>query len=683
MSGNRGMSVSQAKTLATDPKTTHGVLGRLANSYPEVWDDLLANPTISSELKAWITQAQNQALAANSIVSDKGGKQKKVVKNTKPLKVKRVRSRGRRSYGRVIRAIASLIVPSLAIYGLITGLEFLESNQPVKGIVVTETLNQTVDEPAWAYDLRVEGDPSCAIYQFAAIDQNQAMVLVQNDIEKKKCRKLKEPIPSTLALVDLNLGTELWKIDLAGELDWTQKWLKQLVEIPGMNEVLVKFTDVNGRDAGNDSKSIDKTQNRKMKTLVPYNRLNGLITDPVIAKSKYQPIMQAPVLEVLPIPGNLRSILVMTNGSKQDFRYAKYRSKRLSSARWSVESDLKPMGGVPVVGQLLVLGRDKKDEPKAIRLGSGKFTAWNGSPAVKIYTIAGNVIEVAGDGVSEKVTNVASQGGTSGHKIRISGLDGKGNEKWTTKGRGYALSRDDSLINPTNRLWYGNVFLLSGKNNQKVSLIEPKTGESKWTTKISKPVFEISRVNSQENVSIYISQNAFTEAKSMAFLNLTDGKQSKSQKISGDQVRIDGATESISVVVDEPERKVAVKNANKGKRTSVTNSSAVAVKNNTCSGNYTAECLGGMKLVRSNGKLVLVKNNSVKVRPKSIVRPPQAKASSKKIRTCAKGVDNESFEVLWSYECTKSQHVTKVAGRWILVDLSDGGQKFWPLRKGN
>ena len=683
MSGNRGMSVSQAKTLASDPKTTQGVLTRLANSYPEVWDDLLANPSTSTELTEWIRQAKEQALAAKSAVTENLINQGKAVKKAKPVKVKRVRSRGRRSYGRIIRSIASLIVPGLAIYGLFTGLNFLEQNQPAKGIVVTETLFETVDEAPWVYDLRVDGEPSCAIYQFSAIDQNQAMVLVQNDIEKKKCRNLEDPIPSTLALVDLVEGKEIWKIDLAGELDWTQKWLKQLVEIPGMNEILVKFTDVNGRDAGNDSKSIDKTQNRKMKTLVPYNRLNGLITDPVIAKSKYQPIMQAPVLEVLPIPGNLRSILVMTNGSKEDFRYAKYRSKRLSSARWSVESDLKPMGGIPVVGQLLVLGRDKKDKPQAIRLGSGKFTDWNGSPAVKLYTIAGDVIEVAGDGVSEKVTNVASQGGTSGHKIRISGLDGKGNETWTTKGRGYALSRDDSLINPTNRLWYGNVYLLSGKNNQKVSLVDPKTGEPKWTTKISKPNFEISRVNSQDTVSIYISKDVFSEAKSMAFLNLADGVQSSSKKIRGDQVRVDGAAESISVVVDEPERKVAVKNANNGKRTSVTNASAVAVKSNTCANKFSVECLGGQKLVRVNGKYVLVKNNSVKVQPQSIVRSPQAKASSKKIRTCAQGVDNETFEVLWDFECTKNQHVTKVAGRWILVDLSDGGQKFWPLRKGN
>ena len=34
MSTNRGMSVSEAKALAKDPKTSQGVLSRLANGYP-------------------------------------------------------------------------------------------------------------------------------------------------------------------------------------------------------------------------------------------------------------------------------------------------------------------------------------------------------------------------------------------------------------------------------------------------------------------------------------------------------------------------------------------------------------------------------------------------------------------------------------------------------------------------
>ena len=68
MTNNRGMSISQAKALAKDPKTSPGVLSRLANGYPEVWEDLLENPATFEELRAWILNAKyeqaNPAIAA-------------------------------------------------------------------------------------------------------------------------------------------------------------------------------------------------------------------------------------------------------------------------------------------------------------------------------------------------------------------------------------------------------------------------------------------------------------------------------------------------------------------------------------------------------------------------------------------------------------------------------------------
>ncbi len=628
MSTNRGMSVSEARALASDPKTSPGIMSRLANGYPEVWDDLLANPAIYPELRKWISQTKlEQAKLANSLLIDTLSKPVASGALRQKQVVKRVKTRGRRKLGKFARTLGVLLVPALAVSGLWFGVDYLYRNQPALGIVAMETLNQPAAKGAWEYSLQTGGDSSCTLYEFATMDQNQAVVLTQNDLESDECEELDEPIPSTLALVDLASGNQLWKIDLAGELDWTEKWQKQLIEIPGLNEVLVKYTDINGSDAGGDKKSIDDSQNRKMKTLVPYNRLNGLITDPVIAKSKYQPIMQAPVLEVLPIPGELRNILVMTNGSKKDFRYAKYRSKRLSSAKWSVESDLKPMGGNPIVGKRLVLGRDKSDKPRSVYLGRGKIGGWNGKPAVKIYRIGDSTVQISGDGTKEKATNLVSQGGFDGHDITVNGIDGAGNVLWTLETNGYAISHEDSVTTPLNRRHYSQLYALDGKDNREVSLVDVSSGSLRWTTKVSKPQFEISRVSSATTVSLYLNKKYKTESKYLSMLRLSDGKESAPIKIAGRSVRIDGETAPISVLVDEPSREKIIKNAESGKR---------------------------VNLDASEDK-------------------------SDEIRVCAKGINNESFDVMWSFECNGNQHLTRVGGRWILVELSNGLEKFWPL----
>jgi hypothetical protein len=294
------MSVVEARALAKDPKTSTGVMSRLANGYPEVWDELLANPSIYPELRKWIVQAKLERVrVSNSLNVDTQSKPLNSSSIRQIQVVEKVRTRGRRKLGRLARTFGVLLVPALAISALWLGVDYLYRTQPPLGIVSMETLNQPQSSSSWQYSLQTVGDPSCTLYEFATLDQNQAVVLTQNDLDSKDCRESETPAPSTLALVNLETGLRIWQVDLAGELDWTEKWQKQLVEIPGLKEVLVKFTDINGSDAAGDKKSIDDSQNRKMKTLVPYNRLNGLITDPVIAKSKYQPIIQAPVLEVL------------------------------------------------------------------------------------------------------------------------------------------------------------------------------------------------------------------------------------------------------------------------------------------------------------------------------------------------------------------------------------------------
>lgn len=618
MNDNRGMSTQQARALAIDPKTSVGILVRLANGYPEVWPDLLTNPSLPSSLHGWITKAIAEAsVTANEV------KPASAPKSTKTV------SRGRRRQGRFIRTIGLLIVPALSVAGLWNGIQYLNNHRPTVGVVVMQDLEGVDSTPAWTYDLASGNDSDCTQYEIGTMQQNQVVVLSQNDIAKSECKNRKE-IPSTLALVDLTTGRAIWKKDLADELDWTEKWRKQLVEVPGLNEVLVKFTDVNGSDAGGNVPSVDKGDDRKMKSIVPYNRLNGLITDPVIAKSNSQPIMQAPVLQVLAIPGNLKSVLVMTNGAKKDFRYAKYRSKRFSSPRWSIESDLRPVGGNPIISKKLVLGRIKTDTPTAIDLNSGKFVSWNGHAGVKLYKIGNRAIEVIGDGVSEKATNLASQGGPKGHKITINGIDGFGNTKWTIESKGYAISRDDSVTTSLDRSWYHQLFILDGKYNRYVSLIDPKTGESKWRTKVSKDRFEIARNTSGDRVALYLYKKFKLDTKSFSMLNLLDGTESKPMSISSKSVRVDGATKPFSILVDEPDRGRIIKNAEAGKVASLSR-----------------------------------------------------KDRSDENRRCVQGVDNQSSTISWSYTCNGNQHALRAGGAWLLLDLTPGVEKFFPLKASN
>lgn len=612
MNDNRGMSIQQARALAQDPKTSSGILVRLANGYPEVWPELLANPALPNDLRVWIQKAQSAPAVSVPVAS--------APKSTKEV------SRGRKRQGRFVRTIGLLIIPILTVAGLWQSIDYLQKHRPAIGVVAMQTLDSVDSSPAWQHDLASGDNSDCTQYSFGTVQQNQVVVLTQNDIAKSDCEK-RAGISSTLELVDLTDGHSIWKIDLASELDWTEKWHKQLVEVPGLNEILVKFTDVNGSDAGGNTKSIDKDDDRKMKTIVPYNRLNGLITDPVIAKSNSQPIMQAPVLQVLAIPGNLKSVLVMTNGAKKDFRYAKYRSKRFSSPRWSIESDLRPVGGTPIIAQKLVLGRVKGDTPTAISLSSGKFVHWHGHAEVKLYKIGNQAIEVLGDGVAEKATNIESQGGLDGHDITINGIDARGNTTWSIKGNGYAISRDDSVTNPRNRAWYQRLFLIDGKNNSYVSLIDPSNGYSVWRTKISKECFEISRTTSGERVAVYLYKKTQLESKSFSLLNLVDGSESAPMEIESKSVRVDGATAAFSILVDEPDRAEIIKNAEKGKVASL-----------------------------------------------------DRKDNSDKSRVCVQGIDNSESQLAWKFTCNGNQHALRAGGAWILLDLTPGAEKFWPMK---
>ena len=629
MSTNRGMSVSQAKALASDTNTSAGVLGRLANSYPECWPELLANPSVSHELKSWIQKAQAQeqsrAFDATATTSNPAVSSKPVKSTSSPAK--KQKSRGRKRYGRFVRTIGMLIVPSMLLTGIYLGVQYLDSHRPPVGVINMQNLDGVDGALAWKYDLSSKSHSDCVQYQFGTVEQHKVAVLTQNDLSKKGCKDLKD-VPSTLALVDLNTGVADWKIDLAAELDWTEKWKKQLVEVPGLDEVLIKYIDINGSDAGGNVVSVDKGDDRKMKTIVPYNRLNGRIPDPVIAKSNSQPIMQAPVLEVMAIPGNLKNVLVMTNGAKKDFRYAKYRSKRFSSPRWSTESDLRPVGGTQIIGDKLVLGRKKGDHPKAIKISSGKFVGWHGSAGSKVYQIGADAVEILGDGVAEKATNIESQGGIDGKDITINGIDNRGNTKWTLEARGYAIARNDSFTNPTNRNWFSNLLTLSGKHQQFVSLVNAHDGSQLWKTKISQERFEIARSTAGNRLAVYLYKKYKVDTKTFSLLDLTNGSESEPMQIAGKRVRVDGATDAFSILVDEPDREEIVKQAEKGKVASLTR-----------------------------------------------------KDKSDQTRACVQGVDNAAASITWSYECNGNIHAVRAGGIWLALDLTPGSENFWPLKK--
>jgi len=631
MSANRGMSVAEARAIATDPKSSIGVLTRLANSYPEVWVDLLQNPGTTSDLRHWIEKSlsDQNANAANSFAETKNPTQAAASSklNRKPTGRKQ-RSRGRRRFGRFVHALTSLVIPTLMIAGLVQFIDYLNQHKPIFGGLVQQELTSIDPVPAWKYDLSISGDPNCVQYQIGTADQGKVAVLVQNDLSKRECKD-RDDIPSSLALVNLKTGTADWKIDLAAELDWTPSWKKQLIEVSGLKEILIKYIDVNGSDVSGDTKIIDKSSDRKMKTLVPYNRLNGRIPDPVIARSKSQPILQAPVLEVVAIPGNLKSVLVMTNGAKKDFRYAKYRAKRINSPRWTIESDLRPMGGNPVIGSKLVLGREKGDKPAAINLSTGKLIPWDGAPAVKIYHIGKKLIQISGDGVSDKATNATSQGGTKGHKIQIDGIDSRGKVLWTVKAKGFAIATDDSSTTPINRNWVSRLFILDGKYNQFVSLIDIESGESVWRTKVSQMRFEISRATAGDRVALYLYKKFATDTKSFSLLDLSDGTESKSMPIASKTVRVDGATAGYSVLNDEPERTNILKESESGRVASLSRQD-----------------------------------------------------KSDKLRNCLTGVNNKTSLVDWVFECNGNLHALRAGGSWLMLDLTPGTESFWPLKAG-
>lgn len=627
---NRAMTVAQAKVLAADLNVAPAVMVRLANGYPEVWSILLENPSIYPELRQWLEAAM---APPSPIVSTNVGFEttdaSPAAHTETTLKPARrgVRLRRRRSHSTTLAGV--IIPPALLVVAMFIMVAMVFAGHPEPGKIATQNIRQAPSvDAAWSYSLETTGSAKCAQYSFKDFDQDLVVVLVQNNLSREECRDQDKPAASTLALVNSRTGAQLWQVDLADEVTWTRTWRKEIVSTPGLNEIILKLTDINGNDAGGDKKSVDDGDDRKMKTLIPFNKLNGRITDPVIAKSTAQPTMQAPVVEVLTLPGNTQDLVVMSNGSEKDFRYAYHRAKDLSSSDWSYESDLKPVGGNPLVGDQLILGRGDDDEPVAISLVDGLAHSWAGPAGGKLYVVDGAHIHVRGDGVTDKVSNVTSQGGKDGHDVTISGIDVDGGQKWSVDARGFALSNFVPISRMSDRNSFSEIYSVSGDANRTLSRINTANGDLLWSTRLTGDRFELSKLANGSTGAAYITAKDATQAKSFVTVNLASGELGASVAIAGAEQRIDGATADTLFVVDEPERKRIVSDFESGKQ-----------------------------------------SNS----------DDDGKDKSDERRVCIFAVDVTHSEKLWELECNGNQHIALLGGNWMVIDKTPGHETMWPL----
>ena len=638
---NRGMSVSQAKALAADPTIAPGVMVRLANAYPETWEVLLANPSTYPELRGWLKKSIDDAASDNGAAQGEAASRRssKNASTSKPTRRKRRLVRTKTAF---TRSVVAMLLASLMLGGLVYATERVRIAQPEPGIITTVDIRNYSDAPAWRYQLSADVDSECADYSIKSFSQGMAMGLVQNDVTKEECRDAEEPMSSTLALLDLQTGIEEWNIDFAEELSWTTKWQKQLVEVSGLDVILVKFVNVNGEDAGSDSATTDEDDpDRKMKSIVPYNALNGRITDAVIAGSDVQPTLQAPVMEVIGIPGNSSEILVMTNGSVSDFRYSRFKAKKPTDDLWHLESDLQPVEGNPLVGNSFVLGRDEEDEPISIDIDTGQEVDWRGRAGGQLLNINGNHVQVFSDCDASTVSNEDCQGGREGKETTLYGIDKAGNEKWTKEATGFAVSRDDSYRNQQTSQFLDHLFVLSGENNHDLSLLNPKDGVAKWSLSIEAYEFVISRFGNADYVPLYFTKEEEDETSSFSLLNIRAPSLGPELKIAGDSERVDGASQFIAYLIDEPDRAEYVADIEDGEAPTVESEGA------------------------EEGE--------------SEEADSEEADSGEENRTCVRGIELKSNRELGSRQCTGKQVILKVSGYWLLFDKTSGSEELVPL----
>jgi hypothetical protein len=341
-------------------------------------------------------------------------------------------------------------------------------------------------------------------------------------------------------------------------------------------------------------------------------------------------------LEVLGIPGNPSEILVMSNGSKSDFRYSRFEAKKPTDAIWYLESDLQPVEGNPLVGNSFVLGREEEDEPIAIDIDTVQEVQWNARAGGQLLNIRGEHVQVFSDCDASAVSNEDCQGGREGKETTLYGIDKAGNEKWTKEATGFAVSRDDSYRNQQTSQFLDHLFVLSGENNHDLSLLNPKDGVAKWSLSIEAYEFVISRFGNADYVPLYFTKEEEDETSSFSLLNIRAPSLGPELKIAGDSERVDGASQFIAYLIDEPDRAEYVADIEDGEAPTV-------------------ESEGAEEGESEEGE------------------------SEEENRTCVRGIKLESNSELGSRQCTGKQVIVKVSGFWLLFDKTSGSEELVPL----
>lgn len=654
MSSSRGLPITQARALASNPSTSPAILAQLANSYPETWELILANPSTYPDLREWLEHSLGARIMERppvkveelhlnetvqvvpliiepepeAAVAQQPEPVLVVVESApaaasqkeSPLPVKRRKSRRARKNS-TLRKVLSIGLPPLAIIvvcALVTNIVI--SSIPETGSISVENLTSDPAGPIWSQEYSQGENAECVTFSAKTFDQNLAVILVQNDESEQDCRDLETPPETKLSLLNTQTGQEIWKKTLADQLPWTEDWKKEIIEAPGLNEILIRFIDVNSDDVDKD------------KTLVAYNRLTGLVADPVIAAQKDKPQQAAPVLEVTMIPGNTKDIIVFTNAPDDEdkkFQLMRFRAKQLSKSKWKFKTDLKPIGGNPIVNDRIVLGRvtnsDESVLAEAVTLDKGKKTSWAGRPGGKIVNVGDNYIRIQGDGVDDEFNNEISQAGTedsdgSGTPITLTGISSTGDKKWEKAVEGYALSRFGDYIDPFNKSTYNNLFEVRNGRTEAMA-ISASTGDDLWAQPLSLGDFLISKISSQKNLFSYKTAEGADFAGTVEGYNLASGSMVGSQELANDNTRIDGVSSKTGYIVDDPKRSEA-----EDKKDSEDNNGVVAAEEDD---------------------------------------DPE---EMKKVRTCFTAFDLASFETLFTYQCNGYEHAVLLGGNWVILD---------------
>jgi hypothetical protein len=341
--------------------------------------------------------------------------------------------------------------------------------------------------------------------------------------------------------------------------------------------------------------------------------------------------LQAPVLEVLGIPGNPSEILVMSNGSKSDFRYSRFEAKKPTDAIWYLESDLQPVEGNPLVGNSFVLGRDEEDEPIAIDIDTAQEVEWNARAGGQLLNLRGGHVQVFSDCDASSVSNEDCQGGREGKETTLYGIDNAGNEQWMKESTGFAVSRDDSSRNQKTSQLLDHLFVLSGEENNELSLLNPATGVPRWSLQIEAYEFEISRSGNSDFAPLFFTKEEEDETSTFSLLDTRGPSLGQEIEIAGDSERVDGASHSTAYLIDDPDRAVYVADIEEGEAPTVESEEA------------------------------------------------EGEESEEEIRTCVRGIDLASSAELWARQCNDRQSIIKVAGYWLLVDRTSGSEELIPL----